>query len=165
MATVTTPPRGLISLFGLRDMGAVPNDLAGTIAPTIDITEFALTNRDAVFLGSVGAASPGLHTPTGGTVDPTVPPGELWYVHQFSVAAVTAVGAGITVHFRPVMIDSTLYFARGARVTGTAGENPITMSDRMFLATPGQSLRIWVEGITGGAVTLSAYALITRLKI
>lgn len=164
MGTITTPPRGLISLFGLRDMGAVPNDLSQVVASTVDITEFCLTNRDAVNLGTAGIGAPGLHTPVGGTVDPTVPPGELWYVHQFGIST-GILAAGVTQRLRCALVDSTLYFARGPAVTATAGEAALTASDRMFIATPGQSLKIWCESHTGAASNVFAYALITRLRI
>ena len=165
MSALTEQPKGLIGLFGLRDMGAVPRELSPQIVATLDITQFVLTNRDAVNLGTFGVTAPGLYTPAGGSISATVPAGELWYVHQFSVAAVTALAVGDTMRFRTCLVDSTLYFPRGPSVSGAAGENPITLSDRMFLATPGQSLRCWVEQHAGAAVTLTAYALITRIKI
>lgn len=164
MSVVTTPPRGLISLFGLRDMGAVPAELAGVIAPTIDITEFALTNRESYTLGSAGAGTPGLLTPTGGDLDPTVPPGELWYVHQFGLST-GVIAAGVSVKIRPVLVNGTNYFARGAAHVGSAGEAILAFADRMFIATPGQSLRIWQEAVTGAGTAITASVLITRLRI
>ena len=164
MATITTPPRGLISLFGLRDMGAVPADLAEQVVSTIDITEFALTNRESLNIGSAGVNTVGLHLPAGGSIDPTVPPGELWYVHQFSINTLV-IGAGASLRVRPVLVDSTIYYSRGAAVAGVAGEAIMTASDRMFLATPGQSLRIWCEAVGGGGATVFANALVTRLRI
>lgn len=160
MSQITTPPKGLISLFGLRDMGAVPADLAEQVVATIDITEFALTNRESLNLGNATAnlvANWALGTQA------TVPAGEMWYVHSFSLLTDT-LGAGEAIEIKPVVYDSALIFGRGARASGTAGHAIMAFTDRMFLATPGQSLQVLVESITG-TVQISGFALITRLRI
>lgn len=158
MGTITTPPRGLISLFGLRDMGAVPADLSEQVAPTIDITEFCLTNRESVQL-QVNAIA-GLGTSFFGTV----PANELWYVHSFTLVVPT-LAAGQSIRLRPVLADSGLLFVRGASGTATAGERLAVGTDRMFLATPGQVLCGEVEALAGAPVTVSGMMLITRLRM
>jgi|NOAtaT_7_FD_contig_51_2407701_length_933_multi_3_in_0_out_0_1 hypothetical protein len=159
MAIIATPPRGLISLFGIRDMGAVPNDLSNTVVPTIDITEFALVNRETVGFGNVAVNAVG-NWALGSTA--TVPPGEMWYVHSFTLT-VNTVGAGFNVRFRPVVWEAGTPFVRGPSVAAAAGESSTTGTDRMFLVTAGQQMQVWVEGITGNA-TINGYGLISRLR-
>lgn len=161
MATIATPPRGLISLFGLRDMGAVPNDLASTVAPTIDITEFALTNREAIYTGLVNLTGVG-NVSFGSTV--TVPAGELWYVHSWTISTST-LAAGQTLDIKPIYWESNFtIFGRGARASGTVNHSIVAFTDRMFLATSGSQLQVYVEQISGGPIGAAGSALITRLR-
>ncbi len=162
MSTITTPPRGLISLFGLRDMGAVPAELAQTVAPTIDITEFALTNREAIYTGVVSASGVG-NVSFGDPV--TVPPGELWYVHSWTISS-SVLAAGQSLEMKPIYWESNFtIFGRGARASGTAGDSIVAFTDRMFLATPGSQLQVYVERIAAGPIGLAGSALITRLRV
>jgi hypothetical protein len=159
MATIATPPRGMISLFGLRDMGAVPNDLSNVVVPTIDITEFALVNRETVGFGSVAVNAVG-NWALGSNA--TVPPGEMWYVHSFTLTNNT-LGAGAAIRYRPVVWEAGTPFVRGPQVSAGVGESATVGTDRMFLVTAGQQMQVWIEGITGNA-TINGYGLISRLR-
>jgi len=159
MAAITEFPRGLVSLTGLRDMGEAPKELAGTIAPTIDVTEFLLLNRETL------SATP---TTTGVTILTvfTVPAGELWYVHAYS-GRNNALGAGDAIRFN-VGITTQGFFVSlsDSSFTATiAGELGTSGVSRPFWAGPGTSLSILVERFAGVSIGMNVAASISRLRI
>lgn len=165
MAVITQFPRGLVSLTGLRDMGEAPRDLSGVIAPTIDITQFLLLNRETIF-GTVAASAIGSFAATGNVH--RVPPGELWYVHAFAVSV--TVFAGDTARIVPGFSDQGQVFGRGlpSSVPAAAGANQTlhVYQDGSAWIGPGVELVAIVEAYTGVAgLGLGLRASISRLKI
>lgn len=159
MADITQFPRGLVSLTGLRDMGEAPRDLSGTIAPTIDITQFLLLNRELVVENWL-AGIPGNLT------GPTVPPGELWYVHSFSVNSRVLVGV-------EELRISPMFNFQGRNITmgmhsANALSNGIATAymERPSWIGAGTALGLTVERIaTGGVIDVFAQAVISRLRV
>lgn len=159
MATpITNIPQGFVSLTGLRDMGGAPREVVSTIAPGIDVTQFLLLNREAVQevvpSGVVLTSVLGL----------TVPAGELWYVHAFSVFTV-ALAAGDSIGFcvgtavgnnNVSMSDSFRSATAGHRVTAFA---------RDFWAPAGTGFSARLTEVGGAGVNLVFTAVITRLRI
>lgn len=158
MAVITNPPRGLTSLTGLRDMGDVPRELSPVVAPVIDVTEFLLVTRETV----TGSLAQGTLNSFGLIA---VPAGELWYVHQWSVAT-DAMAAGETVEFSCGVIQDAIYVAT-ARPNAqlTTGFRSECVSMHPFWAVAGTELAARVNGITGGGtVNFIGAAVITRLR-
>ncbi len=92
---LTKFPKGLTSLFGLRDLGKVPGSLSEELRGSIDVTQFYLLNdRELVTLSGVAALAAGSNN-----YAEVVPPGELWYVWSFVVAVDPGAGAAAT--YRP----------------------------------------------------------------
>jgi hypothetical protein len=165
MAIITQFPRGLVSLTGLRDMGEAPRELADSIAPTIDITQFLLLNRESIF-GTVSASAIGSYVATGNVH--RVPPGELWYVHAFSVGV--TVFAGDTARIVTAFSDQGQVISSGLPngLAAAAGANQSlhVRQDAPAWIGPGVELACIVEAYTGAAgLGLGLRASITRLKI
>lgn len=160
---ISNPPKGLYSLLGLQDMGAVPRVLADSVAGTIDLTQFLLLNRESVFsplLPSFGVV--GWVGVTGGI---TVPAGELWYVHE--VYAEATMGAGIAGRIAigyaertnvPTVVGNSNAAAAGEIAASHRTEDP-------FWAIPGSSFPVLVQANTGGSFNTAVYAIVTRLRI
>jgi len=165
MGVVTTPPRGLIGLLGLRDLGAVPQELGNAVLCSIDVTQLLLlTNREVVYSTPVAS---------GGTVGwkefrtagLQVPAGEFWYVHEFSIEAVMP--AGVSAHVCCGYAESNLsYNVIGLSQNATAGEMlGIYSSDQDRWAAPGGFFMALVRSNTGGSFNMTATALITRIRV
>jgi hypothetical protein len=165
MAQITQFPRGLVSLTGLRDMGEAPRDLAGVIAPTIDITQFLLLNRESIF-GSVSVSSIGAAVVAGSVFK--VPAGELWYVHAFSVS--TTVFAGDTGRVATAFIDQGQVILNGLPQQ-LAAAVAVNQSIGSFQSSPGWigpgvELACLVEAFTGvSGFGIGFRASISRLRI
>lgn len=161
MGIISNPPRGLVSLTGLRDMGDVPRELVPQVMSSIDVTELLLLNRETldgsgVFITAQGALDIGTEF--------IVPPGELWYVHDFSVLIDCNAGSTTTCYA----------FYQETSSTGVAVGFPVNVpaSTRGFArdfdfnrwAVPGAALRLYVAAFTG-APSAAGTAIITRLRI
>ena len=135
--TISRAPRGLYSLLGLRDMGAVPRELQSQIVATIDLKDFLLLdqerepqqNRDFSAIGN--------------QLYFTVPPGELWYVHAFGVRSATllageTIGIGIGIQ----LIPGAEFVPYSRAVTETAGGMAMVSIDAALWLPPGASIGI-----------------------
>lgn len=161
MAILSNPPRGLVSLTGLRDMGDVPRDLVPQVMSSIDITDLLLLNRETldgsgIFITAQGSLDLGPEF--------TVPPGELWYIHDYSVLIDCNAGSTTTVY----------PFYQETNSTGVSVGLPVTVpastrgfvrdADQARWAVPGAALRLYVAAFTG-APSCAGAAIITRLRI
>jgi len=142
-------------------MGQVPKDLSQVIAPSLDITQFLLLNREAL-LGS------GSVTGTGFAFAFVVPAGELWYVHSFTVTgpAILAgdrlrVSVGIALnggYFQQSESSPTINTVNDR--VGVGFRNPVWIG-------PGTALGVFTEAYTsgGGGFSMGYAAAITRLRV
>lgn len=85
-------PKGLLSLLGSNSFGSNPSELGDIIAPTVDLAGFYMAQAQTVRSTSVNPLVAGPNT---GTLNLTVPVGELWFLHSidigiFGVAASSA---------------------------------------------------------------------------
>jgi hypothetical protein len=165
MAQITQFPRGLVSLTGLRDMGEAPRDLSGVIAPTIDITQFLLLNRESIF-GSVSVSAIGSAIVAGQVFK--VPPGELWYIHAFSVGV--TVFAGDTGRIATAFLDQGQVITNGLPqqlATASAANQTLNVFQSMpGWIGPGVELACQVEAYSGAAgFGLGFRASISRLRV
>lgn len=161
MAVISNLPKGLISLFGIRDMGEVPREISAVIAPTFDVTEFLLTNREALLPTTSSFAL------TGFLALATVPPGEMWRVHGYSVQCYDLSG-GTTATFRTAYTEqSGAVIGLGQAISVAApSDNRLAMTQSPFWAVPGARLGLWVETIAGGgSIAAQAAAIISRLRV
>lgn len=161
MASITNPPRGLLSLFGINDMGKVPSDLSGSLVGTFDISELCLLNRE-LLLGS-NSTSPGV----GGLIftGSIVPPGELWYVWSAGIRTATAAGEFIRICPAYTQNGALLPSEQGRFTGGAAAQQLGVPLGSGFWLGPGAGLGCIVEEETGAAKTLSWYAVIVRLRV
>lgn len=161
MASITQFPRGLVSLTGLRDMGEAPRNLADTIAPTIDVTQFLLLNRETELLAANISG-------TGGALAFTVPPGELWYIHSLS-ATVSGLLATDRLQFSPGIFLSGLFFQLGETsplFTNTGSRASCGIRNPVW-AGPGTILGVWVNDYasTAGGHSTNYQAAVSKLRI
>lgn len=158
MATITNPPRGLISIFGLNDFGKVPNQLTESLVGVFDVAELCLLNRE-LLSGSV-STGPGV----GAIVLSTVPSGELWYVWTFAIRTQT-IPAGESVQFNPGYIQQGQFIASGQARAAQAGQQVAAATPGKFFLGPGTGLGVLVEAEAGAAKTLFFDAVIVRLRV
>lgn len=160
-APITQPPRGLISIFGLNDMGKVPNLLNEQISGTFDMSQLCLLNRE--FISGSNATSPGL----GGIIltQSIVPPRELWYVWSAGLRSATA--AGETLRVRPCFVQGGALLPAGpsAACGAAAAEQLGCPFPQGFWLGPDSGLGVIVEAETGAAKTLNWFASVVKLRI
>lgn len=160
MAQIDKPPRGLYSMLGLRDMGAVPQDLSAQVVATVDMSQFLLLDRELV--SSIGLVS--VNALTSAALI-TVPARELWYVHNFC-AFTDTLAAGETIKVTPGFFQDGFYVAAGRPDNATAGSRAETYIEENFFLPPGGQLAIRVNQITtAGAIGVNGTGIITRLRI
>lgn len=159
MAGLIESPRSLISLLGVRDMGELPRELAGVIAPVIDITQNYLFARREALNGSGIAAAIGF-TPLAASI---VPPGEAWYLHAYQLGGTCAVGE--TLDLYPALRIGGGGVATGPAQAIAASTSRVCPSFELptrWLA-PGDGLAAQVTSLTG-APTVSFTMVFTRLR-
>jgi len=162
VSVITNRPQGLVSLTGLRDMGAVPRDLLQSVQCGIDITDLLLVDRESL-IGTTTAVSA-----VGGTVAFTVPPGELWRVHAFGLRS-SALAAGERIHIG-LMTQS---IAGGgavpigmATVANQNGEIAFIGIAEQFWLNPSGTLAVQVTQITtAGTISFTPTAIISRFRV
>lgn len=159
MATITQFPRGLVSLTGLRDMGEAPRELAAVIAPSIDVTQFLLLNRETVVVA-------GTATAIGFVQGPEVPAGELWYLHSFTTYCVPLI-AGEKIRFTCGVLYQGGFTALGPHSANpTSGERASATCFQSSWIGPGAKLAAFVEAYTSaGGIGLNLETTISRLRI
>lgn len=158
MASITQLPRGLVSLTGLRDMGEAPRELSEIIAPSIDVTQFLLLNRETIFENFIISA-------VATVASPTIPPGELWYIHQWSVDA--DVNATNAISLCVGFFQGNRFFAAGvpSPIRSGTGDLVSAYMDGPKWLGPGVSLAFQVQHWAGPATNLRAQLSISRLRI
>ena len=184
-APLNRQPRGLLDFFGIQSFGQNPLNLDSRIQPVIDMRDwYAMTN--APFATQVPAITLGAGSGNGGTLrfpattpvnfgDGTraiVPQDEVWYLYEFVVKAVYAVGADLG-EFWPALTD----FANGQTrpqpsttstlMSGTAAFARVgwaSMSRPCFVP-PGTEFAAYTSGYTSaGAMQVEAHLKFLRLR-
>lgn len=160
MAVIGKFPKGLVGLTELRDMGESPRELAQIIAPTIDVTQFLLTDREVVTDSNTIAGA-------GSTVMPNlqVPKGELWRVHG---ASMTSAGSGGSPAYKGTIFyrEQNVTIALAPAISTLATEGSIVSSPpgQMFWAVPGAEFGFLCTAFSAN-FTVSAGIIITRIRI
>ena len=158
MANISNPPKGLLSLLGLRDMGDVPRLLTENVVATVDITQFLLLDREVV-QGSVTMSALNRF----GLV--TVPPGELWYIHQWG-AATNELAAGEKVTISLGILRDDKYVPCSLQAAATAGQRAQTVVIEDLWVGAADILAGSCDEITSLAgIGLTSRAIISRFRV
>ncbi len=144
-------------------MGAVPRSLSNVIAPTLDMTDFLMLNRESLIPPTTTATATGFRNII------EVPAGELWVVHGYSVDTYELV-APVNAVLRAAYTEASgVHIGLGGTVSITTGaaERRLAMTQfTRFFVPSGARIGVWVEQISGGgSVAVQAVLVITRLRI
>jgi len=159
--TIGRLPVGIPSLFELADMGASPRLLSDEMRGVFDVLELIMLSKREQL---VTAASPGIVVGGNsftGTI-PDVPPGELWYVWNYTVLTAPGVGAAATI--APTYRDNSTAYLVGGYEAAAANEEARCRSDRPFWAKAGGRFGFVAKSVTG-APTASGFINISRFRI
>lgn len=163
---ITNPPKGLVSLLGLRDLGGVPRALLGDMQAGIDVTQFLLVDRECIFMNPNPTPAA-----VGAGVAFTVPAGELWYVHDFGIRS-AALLAGERIQITTLVTTLSSTGGGSSCPNGTIGTSSNVGSRtschirESFWLNPGSSLTWQVLDIaTAGTIELTPVAIISRLRV
>lgn len=158
MTPISNVPQGLISLLGLRDMGAVPRQVPETLSASFDVIPLLLLNREV-------QGGQALFSTINSVPLITVPAGELWYVHAFGISSGTLL-AGETITICPGFIQEASFIEVGPCESAVAGARAGTGAYTSMWLPPGSQLAARTNQITTGAsITVLGRALVSRLRI
>jgi hypothetical protein len=87
---INRQPYGLLSFFGIKNSGRNPEALAGTIAPTLDLSRWYLEQNSQSSATNQAVAAVGF------TSVLTVPDFQTWCILGVSVNSQAVLGAGVT---------------------------------------------------------------------
>lgn len=152
--------KGLPSLLGLKERGRGIPFLADQVSGTMDMRDlYLLDQREAQALTNIVGVVTGLNT----FVD-QIPPGEMWYIWAFSIAATIGAGAAITaaplVFFDGLPIPCTI----GDYVPAVATESFHARSAYPFWAGPGTKFGMIARSQTANP-TIGGLVVFSRLKV
>ena len=156
-------PKGLVSLLGLRDMGGVPRALLSDLQAGIDITQFLLLDRETLVMSPVPAVGA-----TGAAVAYTVPPGELWYVHEYGIRSVPLLaGERLGLCTMTQAVNSGVATVNGTpNIVGSTGDVVAChIRDSFWLNAGGTLAYQCVAFTSAGTIGISPTAVISRLRI
>ncbi len=162
MSVITNRPQGLVSLTGLRDMGAVPRELSPVVQCGVDITQLLLVDRENLSSTGLTAAT------VSGGIAFTVPPGELWYVHAYGMrsnALLAAERISIGLMTQALAGGGATPIGQVGKATNT-GERCFIGIEEQFWLGPSGTLAYQVTDIaTAGTIDLSATCIISRFRV
>lgn len=166
MSNVTAYPTALLDLLKVRDRGQMPGDLSNVVSLSIEALPLYLNNqRETRTDTQPGPTAAGFNV-VNNTGQLLVPPGEIWYVHHYFVAAtLTALQA--------------LHIAAAIRTPGNVNaqlgpwdRQPVgainlasSYAEGPFWAVPGTEFGAVIGVLTAGPMTLVATAHVTRLRL
>lgn len=162
MRTISQTPRGLLSLLQLGTSGDVPRDLANQVVATVELVElFLLNDRRAETGYSVAAPVVGSNffgTPL------AIPPGELWYVHQYFVQCSPGAGAAIDMCPAIAFENTNTACPLAPYQAATANQQVRVGADRPFWAAAGSNFGVLVRSQTLQPA-INGTAVISRLRV
>lgn len=167
--TIQRYPRGLLDLLGSKSNGQNPVQLAQVVAPVIDVSalyQFDLVEQRAATTNA--ANLPGAWGVTGSNL--TVPAGELWLVHNLSLAANTNLVAGESYQVRGAIYRaqwSQWQLSDQSVSCADAGSRPALgwQFHRPEIMRPGDSVGIYVVQVTAASEQFTVNCYLTRLSI
>lgn len=166
MSNITQYPAGLLDLLKVRDRGQMPSDLATAIGGVIDFTQFYLLNVREARTEVNNAPVSGVFNSINASSLLTVPNGEVWYVHAFTIAAV--VDAGETIEAAPALrLPGNINQQLGDYYRATAATQSLFTSyaPMPFWAPSGAEFGALISALTlAPAMQLVGTASITRVR-
>lgn len=164
MPNINKLPFGLLGFLGLKNGGRNPQELAETLAPTMDLTDLYFgTNKQLVRLS-------GNVTAIGFNLLGAVPNDEVWALTGCSCNSNAVLGAGVTLKglMAYAAIDGAAYnvVALGAYANMTVGEvwYSGTTTTEHFVLGPGTQLGVYVTNIAAGPVAVAWTAHYARMQ-
>jgi hypothetical protein len=154
-------PGGLLSLLGSKGGGSYPNLLADVVASVLDISQLYLAiNREQVSGAAVNAAAG-----TQGFVDLTVPAGELWWVHDFTIGSRMGATQTLTAACGYQQNANQSAFMVGDFVSLAVNAYGKIRAARVPLLLPPSSIPCAITQAQANTPTLTPTLAITRLRI
>lgn len=159
-------PPGLLSLLDIKALGQNPSFLTDSVQPTIDLSDFyariysSLVTDFTAIPGAVGFQAV--------TAFDTAP-GEIIVVAGLCCIADSALAAGTSVRWTPVIADQAtgrVLSQIAPETSGIAGEQPCTGTDQIVTLGPGTRLGVMISALTlgtGPRARISAKVL--RLRV
>lgn len=151
--------RALPSLLDLKEKGMGPREFADQVVGTVELRDnYLLQERQTLLTAAVATPVVGFNAFT--TV---VPANEIWFVWEYWVASVTAVGEAVTI--APACLFDGVSSAPLNQMAAAAASSGVwNPSTHPFWATPGSTL-----GFLCAAVTLAPDVqgglLVTKLRV
>ena len=163
MFSISKYAKGLPSLLEFKERGSGPRDFADQVVGTVDLGPlYLLQNRETLQSGVNAAPTAGTNFyPAPETL--SVPVGEIWFVHEYSV--IGTAGAGAALDFAAgALFDNSTSVNLSPYVQAAATQSRRTYLPKPFWLPAGGVLIFSVASVTL-APTVSAQAVITRLRV
>lgn len=163
---INTLPLGLLDVLGIRSGGEYPRFLTQQLDAGIDLLRLYLAAREESFVPAAFTVAATGFQPIAGL---TVPSGEYWWIHSYTVRLLTgaaeAISASLAWRFDvnsalPAFIGVSDLLTLGASISGTLNAE----HQMPLIASPGSIGLLAVESITG-TIDGSCGLRITRLRI
>lgn len=165
MSGINRSPTGLLSFFGIKNTGRNPSALADTLAPTLELVPWYLSqNSESMsFTGPVAAVgfSPGFFN---------VPETETWAVIGCTVNSQAALGAGVVLTIGggwirnpnlAIVAPLTTLGTRSTTSQVAAAWSPVGTVEFM---PPGARVGIYVTEIAAGPVSVTMNLTVVRMS-
>lgn len=154
-------PAGMVSILELADMGGTPRILLDSIQSVFDVQQLVmLSRREQITTQASPAITVGGNAFVG--TEPEVPPGELWYVWNYTVASTP--GAGAAVDIAPTYREASTAWAIGAYGAAAASQEVRVRMDAPLWAKSGGRFGFCCRSVTG-APTAQGFINISRFRI
>lgn len=156
-------PAGLLGLLGLKQSGATPNSLAGSVQATVDALPFFLSNP-RIQLKATGTAAAGNENGLRAFTVPPIPAiGEIWVISRGTVQVGVAPGESIG-FVAPVQVhnNGTAFELIGENIgpigtAGAGGRIVLAALEPGLILTAGYEIQVLISdaiGATGPSVEL-----------
>lgn len=165
-------PPGLLSFFGVKNGGTLPQYEGAAYVPTIELLDWLTADPLAgeFVVGSFAAATIGnFGTPTGSAF--VVPAGQVWLVTDLTFLT-TALGAGVSLQGSPCVAYPAGAVTFLSQVGFTTALFPATTSfsatilpGNHLIVPSGSQLGLLTNNLVGAAPTVTGGARIVRLTL
>lgn len=169
--TISSLPKGLLSLLGLKNFGETPRNLADSVVTVLDTLPLYLQNTIEVFVGQQAAPAIGSNNFATALapfpdLSPPIPAGEMWYVHSYQTTVRAPAATGVTIQPRIDYLAASWIGALPMVVTGAAGSPPWVQPSLVsgWFGT-GTRFGFLLNSITGAPGTIEGVAYVSRFKV
>lgn len=153
MSAISKIPAGLLGFLGIKNTGQYPADLANQLVPTWDLARlyYGYEFRYNGLISTINAV--------GQSVIIQVPIGEVWLVHDYSIAVTAGAGEGATFQLcrSPPNSAFVVNITEGVTVAASQQRAVCTRLPEPIVLAPGEQLGVMVYDLTGVVDIYSAY--------